>query len=255
MRRIGGALSAGIVLYATAACGPETTQTEARITGFAYGIDSTIVQDEWVQHTGESSTPWRGEIRNKRHYTEFTGCREVDNSVQPEDVYEEPSEETYYSPYDDEPTDDGWDYDIEYGYGALFWPYDESDDSECWNDWCNSDDYTHCEAEYVDLYDYEQLEKITIKSCPAPVVITMDKPLQPAIDAACLKDKGELQRIEQISWLIVSVTVKNPFYDSEENPREMLQARLKVSEEAWDVLENGSNITVNVAEDQTVHLD
>lgn len=235
-------MTAGVAIHAAAACGPETTGADANVVGFAYVIDSTIVQDEWVEYTGESSLPWRGQTRNERHYTEFTGCREVDNSVQPEDVY------------DDVSADEGV-YELDYGYGALSWPYDESDDYECRdNFWCSSDDYSHCEAVHEDRYDYEILETRTIRNCPAPLVITMDKPEQPAIDTSCIEDISELQRIEQKTHRIISVTVSNPFYDEEDNPREMLQAKLDVSPEAWQGLEYGSNVSVIVADNQTVQL-
>ncbi|MCW1907886.1 MAG: hypothetical protein KIH63_000920 [Candidatus Saccharibacteria bacterium] len=256
MRRLAGLVgAAGLLAGATVACGPEVQEQEGRVVGFAYGIDSKILQDDWVQHTGESSMPWGGQIRNKRHYTDFTGCEEVDNSVQPEDVYEEPSVDTYDGWYEDESADDEWDYDIEYGFGGLSWDYDESDDLECRDDfWCNSDDYSHCEAVYEDRYDYQQLVTTTIQSCPAPVEITIDKPRQPAINAQCIGGISELQRIEQTAWYIVSVTVRNPFYDDETNPREVLRTTLRLSPEAWESLDQGDTIALEVAENQTVQL-
>lgn len=215
MNRVGATLTAGVALYAAAACGPETSEAEARVVGFASGIDSVIVQDEWVPYTDQSSLPWSGETRNERHHEEFTGCREVENGF------------------------------FDLGF----------DDDECWFDFsCSSTDTTHCKAVYEDRYDYERLETKTVKHCPAPVVITMDKPEQPEIDAHCVEDRGELQRVEQATWYIVSVVVKNPFYDSENNPREMLNARMRVSPEAWASLEPGETIAVTVADNQTVRL-
>lgn len=242
MKRFAGAVAAVGLSLAGAACGPESQATEGRVVGFEYRVDAQVLEDTWVHHQDEDGLPWsvpRDKIANTYYHEEFTGCEEVDNSVQPEDFVEFNAETGQYEDY----------------YDSYYWDYDEYDDDECYFDsWCNSDEYSHCEAVYETLVDYDQLVTNLVRDCRAPSSIQKVKPQEPQINSLCLELVTPGQQVELTQHYIVQISAKNPFYDSENNPREVIVSEVEISADTWNDLEYSSKIPVKVTENQKIVL-
>lgn len=203
---------AGLAAGSLAACGGESgVEQEAQIIGFGRGEDVSIVEDQWVHHEDADYLP-SGTIRNVEEDEEFAGCREVE---------------------------DDW-----------FWGGEDdlACDLEITLFPCESEEGTHCEAEYDPIYDFDILEESVVRECPAPITRREYKDETIARDEACISTRTDGQRLRQQSRFVIWVSTSNPDYDPENDSNEPRQLTTShdLSAEEWSTIDRNSSVTVRV---------
>lgn len=84
------------------------------------------------------------------------------------------------------------------------------DDPSCWDSLCDSDEGTYCKPTYVDRYDYQELEEVTIEDCPAPVTPREFKSEEIVRDAACMARRKDGERFKSTGKFVVWLRTKKP---------------------------------------------
>lgn len=208
---------AGLAAGTLVGCGEGGVEQEAQITGFGTGVDVQIVEDQWIVHEGKQSLPG-DTIRNVHDYDKFAGCKEVAN-----------------------------------GYFSL-----NFDDPECWSDfWCQSTEDTHCEAQYQRLYDYERLEEVTVKDCPAFIALAEYKPKVSERNEECIANIAPPQRLRETTRYVIRVSTQNPEYEEKPDEPEHFTTTHDITAHEWSTVGYETPVKVRIKGDRitSVSLD